>query len=382
MKYNMHFCRVDDNGIITHMAGVSATAKNPKPECTPEAITWCPVDQSELDGFPGSVVWELREAIEMFNAIKWALPPTPTAVRPIDFGNVRQIMNPYGGGPHTCNCGGMARVFLKEMLEFPRFETPDGTIELGGADYLTASENAGRDKRKGTQTKGAVKSADEVKSVDEILADAERRESGFTRRVAAFNAYVDWVGVHAGCGRAAQGVVLAVDRLAQELKCCGIKELAHIERAAADIISALDELCRALGEAENANAGGAGERLKRKIEAIGHDAKTAADAALTTKAAVANLHVDKGNTTPPLNETARAAILKQWDDFKAGKLDKQIDGKIGKRTCQSFIDWCGNLAAYTKPDGTIMTVNDCLPGGEKQLKDLLHTRSQKKHAAK
>lgn len=379
MKYNMHFCRVDDNGIITHMAGVSATAKNPNPECTPEAITWCPVDQSELDDFPGSVVWELREAIEMFNAFKWALPPTPTAVRPIDFGNVRQIMNPYGGGPHTCNCGGMARVFLKEMLEFPRFETPDGAIELGGADYLTASENAGRDKRKGTRTKGADKSADEVKSVDEILADAERRESGFTRRVAAFNAYVDWLGVRAGCGRAAQGVVVAVDRLVECLRECGVKETADIDRAAADVATALAELCRAFGEAENANSSGAGGRVERRIDEVGRDAKAARDAAETAQAAVAKI---KGSDTQNLNETARAAILKLYDDFKAGKLDEQIDGKIGKRNCQSFIDWCGNLTAYTKPDGTIMTVNDCLPEGEKQLKRLLHTRSQKKHAAK
>jgi len=499
MEFEINFFRVDETGCITHMAGVIPTADNPEPECTPETIRWCPVDQSELSDECG-VVCRLRRAVETFNAYNWNLPPTPTAERQIDFDNVRQIMNPYGGGTHTCQCAGMARCFIKGMLEFPRFETWYGTIELGGADYLTASENAGRGKR------NAPIKPKRFTPVDATFDDDERREFRFTRKVAAFNAYVDWLGRHAGCGRAAQGVVLAVDRLYRALRECGIKETAAIVREVGEIENALAEMCRALGDAENAHATGKPtrnlvggmERLQetvaglqetanetqtgvnltlkkiKGIEGAANDMRETADAMKRTQADAAETFADAAgqiseqldagmerfgkvadsmhaavgsikadvqagrkaaeqaavradeakvhaanaerNTgviaktlakkwngfiadlraggydvdSTRINATAQTCVLKLWDQFKDGKLDGKISeinavdiGEIKHNSFDYFMDYCGTMIVYSPPTGgTQFALNDIITQGTEQLRKLVHTRNQKRSAAK
>ena len=86
--------------------------------------------------------------------------------------------------------------------------------------------------------------------------------------------------------------------------------------------------------------------------------------------------------TEDVNTKARAAILTLYGDFMAHKLDHQFPEMHGRHTQRKFIDLCGEMKAYERIDGTIVTVNECLPGGVKQLHDLVHARDQEKHAAK
>jgi len=71
-----------------------------------------------------------------------------------------------------------------------------------------------------------------------------------------------------------------------------------------------------------------------------------------------------------------------YDDFMARKLDRQLPEMKGRHTKKKFIDLCGEMEAYKTFNGTIVTVNECLPGGANQLHDLVHARDQEKHAAK
>ena len=103
------------------------------------------------------------------------------------------------------------------------------------------------------------------------------------------------------------------------------------------------------------------------------------------KAGVDELHeILKGSPLKPrpMSAKARAGILKLYDDFMDGKLDNLIPDRMGRHTQQGFLDWCGEMKAYKTADGTIVTVNECLPDGLQQLHSLIHTRDQAKHASK
>ena len=142
--------------------------------------------------------------------------------------------------------------------------------------------------------------------------------------------------------------------------------------------------------------------IKQTLAAIALAAQTAADQARlatdgttrieentrdipSVKAGVDELHeILKGSPQKPrpMSAKARAGILKLYDDFMDGKLDNLIPDRMGRHTQQGFLDWCGEMKAYKTADGTIVTVNECLPDGLQQLHSLIHTRDQAKHASK
>lgn len=244
MHYTINFFRVNEDGVITHMAGVMPTKTNPTPQCTPETIAWHPVKSADLhEPFCGAID-QARDAIKAFDiyARMWTVPAIPDdEPATINFDNVRQMFNPYGGGTHTCPMAGAARCFIESILSFPRFETPFGGIELAGVDYI---------ERNAKNAKRQPQTATPPDDIDAMLADYERREHGFTRKIAAFNQYVNWVGNRTGCGRDAQSVILAVDRLIAVLRDCPIDGFARIDKAGEDVARAFEDLCLALAAAE------------------------------------------------------------------------------------------------------------------------------------
>lgn len=231
MQYTTRFYRVDEHGNITHRA-LSEREH-------PDNIKWCPIKRAHVE----FEIEDMRLALQMFDTCTrmWTVPDTQPPFS-IDFGNVRQILNPHGGGTHTCKLGGAAHMFIESILELPRFQDCAGNIYLCGIDFID-----GNDPKKGKQ-----KPPPEPQTVDEILADDERRECGFTRGIARFNAYVEWIGKHTRCGGAAQGVVLAVGELVLALRECGINHFANIDKAICGVVKSLEDLCRALADAEPA----------------------------------------------------------------------------------------------------------------------------------
>lgn len=420
MQFELNLFRVtngdDFSDTITHTITHIAGCVPGKPH-TPENLKWYPVGKDQLicdDGTGGGILDNARRAMRMFMTYKWAVPELNGAT--LAFGNLRQMFNPYGSGAGGCVAAGVVQDFIQSALEFPRVEEYIGEenfgVRIGGVEYFDAYA-PGIGQAKGTRETHAGGETTHVDDIDDITDKWEYSTGGFHTQCMAFKRYVDWVGANAGCPRAAQGVILAFDKLVDALGECGIDRISELLKVHAGIESALEEMCRALADAETAvgapnpsipsnTVSITKERFAKletavagitvKIDAAGRDARTAADNTATVpellpkiKTGIDGLY-DTTAEPEPLNETARGAILKLWDAFRKGDFDGR-DSRTGKtikhkRTTQSFIDWYGNMEAYKKADGTIMTVNDCLPYGEDQLKKLLHTRSQTRYAAK
>lgn len=343
MKFAMHFYRVDECGKITHMAGVVPNKKQPDIECTPGDIKWCAIKRAHLK----CEIIEMRHALQMFDALKkmWTVPDTPPPYS-IDFGNVRQIFNPHGGGTHTCRLAGAARIFVESILELPRFQDWAGNIHLCGIDFIDGND----------PTKGKKKPPSEPRTINEILDDDERRECGFTRAVARFHEYVEWVGKYAECGGAAQGVVLAVDKLISALREYGINRIDDICKMYGDVIKSLECLCRALADVETA----------------------------TVKTPSWEQCDEENEGVVVLSQRARSIIMKMWKDFREGKLDRQIGSQVTKRDYKSFFDYCGHFDVCQDSNGVMRTVNEWMPGDNcvETLKSWMHTASQDQYARK
>lgn len=172
-------------------------------------------------------------------------------------------------------------------------------------------------------------------------------------------------------------------------------EIARVDR---HLDETREDLNRLSTQLLNANQ----DDLKQTLAAIALAAQTAADQARlaadgttriakntrdipSMKSGIDGLHEILKGSAPkqkPMSTKARAGILKLYDDFMNGKLDNLIPDRTGRHTQQGFLDWCGEMKAYKTTDGTIVTVNECLPGGLQQLHSLIHTRDQSKHASK
>ena len=156
-----------------------------------------------------------------------------------------------------------------------------------------------------------------------------------------------------------------------------VKKFAMAQKNPAYAFRGLSRSSQLLNESKGEHA-----QQMKEISEIKEIVKADAENNAAMKAAVDALLSGKSTPPQPTNETARRAVLDLWDDFNEGKLDAQIPGGVRVRNCRTFLEYCGNLGAYKRqtPDGEeIVTVNDCLPGGEEQLKDWLHTRSQAKY---
>ncbi len=235
----------------------------------------------------------------------------------------------------------IAHDLIEAITRFPRFVTPGGTVIVGGLEFIK------KNKPKGCKTP--------YQHVVCLLPDL-----GYNGSLQYFTRYILWLGSETGNTDSARALTDAVVKLADAAKECGIDELETVEDFRIQAQKRLDEFTNAVADPTQDN---------RQA-----DATTAPRTDITTPT---------NATPPPVNIKARANVIELVDKFRAGDLDTDIGVAIKKRkTLSSFFDYCGNMPVYTNSQGIPQTVNDCVPGGEDQLGDWLHTRSQEKHAAK
>ena len=330
MKYLLEFStillRVNESGKITHRGDYIPNGKS--------ELSWMPVGRGDVPP-ARELRTRIRGWLEHFGE-HW-----------IPYWNwsedcERSPIVPECAAESLCPfCGDGASMFLKDLIEYPRFVTPDRSIQVGGLQYVGAPK----------RIPGVTYERKEGPL--EIAA-----RGTFDSAVGRFLDYVRWLGRRCGCTDKA---VVVVGRLASL-----VDWIDHVLPETQDMIEELDARYGLLAEALVAMSESVGRWQPPRTESAELDASSVPVGAPPKVAAINMDRICKSRRRKPSKKDelrsdmilfVEECIVKAWRHFSKGDV-KQTRNCFGeklktrkKRTYAKFVEFCKNdfVGSYPAP---------------------------------
>ena len=324
IEFHLNYFRVNNKAGITYAVGFN-TANGNRAE-------WCKIGDCTDVKEANLGIWGLHNSSEHIKAAMrnhlaqfekfWLACLDWTEDKewlPIDVECVAEMLNPDGGGPSMTGNAGIASMFIREILEYPRFLTGYHNLRVGGMEFLCPNSKKPR--------------------VGDAIDEA----------ISHFKAWVAWIGRRCGCKGKAQEVIG---------KCGNIYNWICFEKdITPNVIDGLTGL------------------VKDAYDALHAMSIAVADSTPTKKPGRGAANDGGPMSRKPrldVSSTMQEFIYKTWVEYKEGDAPIEVNGEQrkagGKRNYAEFLDLCGT----ERLNGNGKSINEVVGEDVEKLKKVIH----------